>query len=86
MRGGFINCIFDVKQPETEKLFVVFLTENGIVEIPKRKKVATIYSTDDLFIEKNDATDEMIIRLNALIPARTDCLDKGYIINFASLK
>ena len=78
--------VIAVKQPETGKLFVVFLSENGKVEIPKGKKVAAIYSTDDLFIEKNDAAEKVIIRSNALIPAGTDCLEKGYIINFASLK
>jgi len=78
--------VIAVKQPETEKLFVVFLNEKGKVEIPKGKKVAAIYNTDELFIEKNDAAEEVIIRSNALIPAGTDCLEKGYIINFASLK
>jgi hypothetical protein len=72
--------VIAVKKPETEKLFVVFLTENGKVEIPKGKKVKDIYTTDDFFIEKNDADEEVIIRLNALIPAGKDCLEKGYII------
>jgi hypothetical protein len=72
--------VIAVKQPETEKLFVVFLTENGKVEIPKGKKVAAIYSTNDLFIEKNETTDEVILQSNELIPAETDCLEKGYII------
>jgi hypothetical protein len=78
--------VIAVKQPETGKLFVVFLTETGKVEIPKGKKVSAIYKTDDLFIENGDTANELIPLSNALIPKGTDYLGKGYIINFTSLK
>jgi hypothetical protein len=72
--------VIAVKQPETGKLFVVFLSENGKVEIPKGKKVAAIYKTDDLFIENGDATGEILIQDNVLMIKELDCLGKGYII------
>ena len=82
----YFQSVIAVKQPETGKLFVVFLSENGKVKIPKGKKVAAIYKTDDLFIENGDAANELILQSNALIPKGTDYLGKGYIINFTSLK
>ena len=82
----YFQSVIAVKQPETGKLFVVFLSENGKVKIPKGKKVAAIYKTDDLFIENGDAANELIPQSNALIPKGTDYLGKGYIINSTSLK
>jgi hypothetical protein len=72
--------VIAVKQPETEKLVVIFLTNNGKVEIPKGKKVAAIYKTDDLFIENGDATEEVMIKSNLIIPRSSNCLNKGFIV------
>ena len=72
--------VIAIRQPETEKLFVVFLTENGKAEIPKGKKVAAIYKTDDLFIENGDAIEEVMIKSNLIIPRSSNCLNKGFIV------
>lgn len=72
--------VIAIKQPETEKLFVVFLTENGKVEIPKGKKVVSIYQTDDLFIENGDTAKDVVIKSNVLMIKELQCLEKGYIV------
>ncbi len=73
--------IIAVVQPETKKLFAVFLTEKGEVAIPAGKKVIAIFEVDDLFIETKINNDDIEIQSNSLKIKRADCLNKGYIFH-----
>jgi hypothetical protein len=70
-----------VVQPATAKLFVVFLTEKGEIELPKGKKWGMIYQADSLFREQGKAGREVEIIGNRLRPAGVKGLNNGYILH-----
>lgn len=71
--------VIALKQPYTNKLFIVFLTENGKVEIPEGKKVMSFYSTDELFIENGNVRDKISITDRNIAPLNEGNLNNGYI-------
>jgi hypothetical protein len=72
--------VIALKQPFTDKLFVVFLSRNGKAEIPRGYKIVSIYNTNELFIEDMDATGDIVIESGYLSPSDGNLLNKGYII------
>ncbi len=72
--------VIALKQPDTNKLFIVFLTEKGKAEIPEGSKITSIYATDELFIEDNEAVDEITINGSYIAPNNEGSLNKGYIV------
>ena len=69
-------------QPKTGKLFFVLLKLNGVINLPKGKKIRAIYRTDGLFCETVDGKADFIIRKNSLKPSNSETLEKCYIVTF----
>jgi hypothetical protein len=72
--------VIALRQPFTDKLFVVFLTNKGKAEIPRGYKIVSVYNTNELFIEDVDATGEITIESGYLSPVSGNSLNKGYIV------
>jgi hypothetical protein len=73
--------VIALKQPFTNKLFVVFLSEKGKAEIPRGYKIVSAFNTDELFVENEDATGEIKIESGTISPADGNSLNKGYVLH-----
>lgn len=73
------DVIYSV-QPRTNKLFVVFLTASASVEIPESYASASIYQTDDLFIEDKVTTTAIKISGNRMTLLDASKIGNGFII------
>ena len=68
------------RQPKTGKIFVVFLTNEGVVKLPSGKTVKNIYHTDDFFMESGDAIPDVTISSGTVRLNGNSGIEKGYII------
>jgi len=69
-------------QPGTKKMFVVFLTEKGEAVVPAGKRISKVFEADDLFIENESPTNDLIIKSGKIRISNISSLNKGYIIHF----
>jgi hypothetical protein len=76
-----VGDVIALKQPFTNKLFVVFLSEKGKAEIPRGYKIVSAFNTDELFVENEDATGEIKIESGTISPADGNSLNKGYVLH-----
>jgi hypothetical protein len=72
--------VITLTQPKTNKIFVLFLTENGQINLPGSVKKAKIYRTDDMFMETVNGEIDFEINENALKIKGSENLGKAYII------
>jgi hypothetical protein len=70
-------------QPGTNKMFVLFLTEKGQVNLPGPAEEAIIFRTDDMFMESGNGADDFEINSNVLRIGSSDKLGKAYIILYS---
>lgn len=73
--------VIAIVQPGTNKMFVVFLTESGEVVLPAGKSISSVFEADDLFIEKDAPTNDLIIKSGKIRIRNISSLNKGYIIH-----
>jgi hypothetical protein len=73
------HVIYSV-QPRTNKLFVVFLTAPASVEIPDSYVSASVYQTDNLFIETSITTTAIRIRGNTMSLLDASQTGRGFIL------
>jgi hypothetical protein len=73
------NVIYSV-QPRTNKLFVVFPSAPASVEIPERYATASVYQTDDLFIETVTTTTSIQISGATMTLLDASHAGKGFIL------
>ena len=69
-----------VLQPYTNKMFIVFNTEKGIIQIPDKMTPTAVYAADDLFMEMHEAEDAVVISNSSVKPATPGNINKGYIV------
>jgi hypothetical protein len=67
-------------QPRTNKLFVVFLTALASVEIPDSYASASVYQTDDLFVESEVTTTAVRISGNTMTLLDVSQAGNGFIL------
>jgi len=67
-------------QPNTRKIFFVFLTQNGKLIIPAGKRIVSISRTDNLFTESEDGRKDLSFHGNIIESKDTTSLNKGYIL------
>ncbi len=68
-------------QPGTNKLFVVFLTPEGRLQIPEGKEITDIYRTNDFFIEDGDGHQDLETGAGVLRIRSGQFAGQGYIIH-----
>ena len=69
-------------QPETDKLFVVFLSETASAEIPESYKNASVYATDVMFRENGNSTTEINLSGNRISLSNSGKINQGYILKY----
>lgn len=57
------NIIYS-RQPETRKLFVVFLNDKGVIFLKPGEKIISVMKADKYFCEAEDSSEEIIIEGN----------------------
>jgi hypothetical protein len=67
-------------QPGTNKIFVLFLNENGQVTLPISVKEGAVFRTDALFMESENGGEDFNIESNTIKIKNIDNLGKAYII------
>jgi hypothetical protein len=72
--------VISALQPNTRKLFVVFLTSQGSINIPSAQQIVSISQTNNLFIENGDGSADISSENGKIAPRNSNCLGKGYII------
>jgi hypothetical protein len=61
------NIIYS-RQPQTQKLFVVFLNDKGEIKLNPGEKVVSIKRVDNYFCETTDASEELKVEGNIIKP------------------
>ena len=78
--NALVNAnIIAIRKPTTKTFFVVFLSKNGVFEIPYREKVFKVLSTDSLFRENYKLKPKLYISKNKIKP-KNESIGKGFII------
>jgi hypothetical protein len=73
------NVIYST-HPSTGKIFVVWLTQDGVVQLPEKSKIESVYRTDSLFIETKDGFSDIQVTDKGIMLNNKEGLAKGYII------
>jgi hypothetical protein len=67
-------------QPGTNKIFVLFLSPDGEVNLPGPAENTSIFRTDDMFMELENGEGDFEINSNAIRIRDSDNLGKAYIV------
>jgi hypothetical protein len=65
---------------KTGKIFAVWLSQQGIVQLPASSKLKSVFRADSLFIESRDGRADIQVTDNGLKLINQSGLTKGYII------
>lgn len=66
--------------PDTGKIFVVWLSQEGLVQLPDKSKLKSAFRTDSLFVESSNGKADIEVTDKGLKLINPAGLTKGYII------
>lgn len=69
-----------LRQPETQKIFAVFLTKAGIIGLPTNVKLISIAATDGLFIETGNSISDFQVEGTVIRIKNESAIGKGYVL------
>ena len=75
-----LNIIYST-QPNTGKIFAVWLTQDGVLQIAGKSNLESVFRTDSLFIESKDGKTDLMVTDKGLKLINKNGVGKGYIIN-----
>jgi hypothetical protein len=74
--------VIAIRQPQSKKLFVVFLKSGASLKIPRDNTLLKVFQTNELFIESTDAMSDVARDRQVVSLVNAKGVGKGYIFQF----